>query len=58
MKKRAPLIDALLTLGTALPALADRNSKFGEDTALDPRGIHDARFDSWASGIDDPFMSG
>lgn len=58
MKKRALLIGALLTLGTALPALADHNSKFGEGTALDPLGIHEARFDSLSSGTDDPFMSG
>ena len=35
---------------SANAVLADHNSHFGEGTALDPQGIHDARIDS----LDEP----
>lgn len=45
MNKRIGLALALVVLGTGA-ALADHNSKWGEGTALDPLGVHDARYDS------------
>ena len=47
MNKRIGLAFALVVLGTGA-AMADHNSKWGEGTALDPLGMHDARYDSLA----------
>lgn len=45
MKKQTLLASVLVLCGAGI-AHADHNSKWGEGTALDPRGIHDARIDS------------
>ncbi|QID16429.1 hypothetical protein G3580_01570 [Nitrogeniibacter mangrovi] len=42
----------------ASSALADHNSKWGEGTALDPIGVHDARIDTLALDDTDTFMGG
>ena len=51
MKKQLLATAALVLLGAG-SALADHNSMWGEGTALDPRGIHDDRIDTLASGDD------
>ena len=55
MKKQVTLAFALVAAGTGF-AMADHNSKWGEGTALDPLGIHDARFDSLDTAGDEPFQ--
>lgn len=54
MNKKLTLALALLVAGSGA-ALADHNSKWGEGTALDPTGIHDARIDSLDTAGDEPF---
>lgn len=54
--KRQFFATAALVLLSAGYAMADHNSKWGEGTALDPRGIHDDRIDTLASG--DEFTGG
>ncbi|MFZ2099396.1 MAG: hypothetical protein WAU86_02405 [Oricola sp.] len=56
MKKQLALAIALLVSG-ACTALADHNSKWGEGTALDPTGIHDARIDSLDTAGEEPFAA-
>lgn len=56
MNKKLTLALALLVAGSGA-ALADHNSKWGEGTALDPTGIHDARIDSLDTAGDEPFAS-
>ncbi len=55
MKKQVTLAFALVAAGTGF-AMADHNSKWGEGTALDPLGIHDARIDSLDTAGDEPFQ--
>ena len=54
MIKKLVLAIAAGLAGTTI-ALADHNSLWGEGTALDPTGIHDARVDSIDSAGDEPF---
>jgi len=56
MKKKLTLALALFVAGSGA-AFADHNSRWGEGTALDPTGIHDARIDSLDSAGDEPFGS-
>jgi uncharacterized membrane protein YgcG len=55
MKKQVTLAFAFVAASTGF-AMADHNSKWGEGTALDPLGIHDARFDSLDTASDEPFQ--
>lgn len=57
MTRKIALAVALLVAGSGA-ALADHNSKWGEGTAFDPLGIHDARFDSLDTAGDEPFAGG
>ncbi|GAB4526125.1 MAG: hypothetical protein Tsb0019_28250 [Roseibium sp.] len=55
---RNAAVFTLTTLMLGGVALADHNSKFGEGTAYDPRGVHDARFDSLDTASEEPFRGG
>ena len=57
MTRKIALAVALLVAGSGA-ALADHNSKWGEGTAFDPLGIHDARFDSLDTAGEEPFAGG
>jgi hypothetical protein len=54
MTRKLALALALVVAGSGV-ALADHNSKWGEGTALDPTGIHDARIDSLDTAGEEPF---
>ncbi|GAB4352424.1 MAG: hypothetical protein Kow0026_09960 [Oricola sp.] len=54
MTRKLSLALAFLVAGSGI-ALADHNSRWGEGTALDPAGIHDARIDSLDAAGDEPF---
>lgn len=53
--KKQMLLASVFVLGGATLALADNKSRFGEGTALDPRGIHDARATTRENAGDEPF---
>jgi uncharacterized membrane protein YgcG len=55
MKKQVTLAFVLVAASAGF-AMADHNSKWGEGTALDPLGIHDARIDGLDTASDEPFQ--